>query len=107
MNLDWAKGHGLLPAIVQDARTLQVLMTGYMNEEALRVTRETGRVTFFSRTKSRLWTKGETSGHFLEVVEVLPDCDGDALLVTARPQGPTCHRETPSCFGEEKASGVG
>jgi phosphoribosyl-ATP pyrophosphohydrolase/phosphoribosyl-AMP cyclohydrolase len=98
--LDWSKGDGLLPAVVQDARTGQVLMLGFMNEEALRKTLELGRVTFFSRTKNRLWTKGETSNNFLEVVKIAHDCDNDSLLITANPQGPTCHRGTQSCFGD-------
>ncbi|HMK93245.1 MAG TPA: bifunctional phosphoribosyl-AMP cyclohydrolase/phosphoribosyl-ATP diphosphatase HisIE, partial [Thermoleophilia bacterium] len=98
---------GLLPAVVQDADTLQVLMLGYMSREALAKTRELGKVTFFSRSKNRLWTKGETSNNFLELVQVLPDCDHDALLVLARPHGPTCHRETTSCFGDQTAPGVG
>ncbi len=105
--LDWAKGDGLLPAIIQDADTQQVLMLGYMNAAALRQTEETKRVTFFSRRKNRLWVKGETSGHFLDLVAVTADCDNDALLVRARPNGPTCHRGTCSCFGEEGATGVG
>jgi phosphoribosyl-ATP pyrophosphohydrolase/phosphoribosyl-AMP cyclohydrolase len=97
--MDFAKmPDGLVPVIVQDAHTGQVLMLGYQNEEALRVTQQTGRVTFFSRSKQRLWTKGETSGHFLTVVSVHPDCDQDALLVLATPNGPTCHRGTTSCF---------
>ena len=96
--LDWDKQQGLLPAIVQDADTLQVLMLGYMDREALRLTRETGRVTFFSRSRQRLWTKGESSGNVLELVSLEVDCDGDALLVQARPRGPTCHLGRPSCF---------
>jgi phosphoribosyl-ATP pyrophosphohydrolase/phosphoribosyl-AMP cyclohydrolase len=99
--LDWSKGDGLLPAIVQDAHTAQVLMLGFMNETALRTTLELQRVTFFSRTKNRLWTKGETSGHFLNVVEIAHDCDNDSLLITADPDGPTCHNGTASCFGDE------
>jgi phosphoribosyl-ATP pyrophosphohydrolase/phosphoribosyl-AMP cyclohydrolase len=105
--IDWPKTGGLVPAIVQDAATLQVLMLGYMNPSALKKTLRTGRVTFFSRTKKRLWTKGETSGHFLHVVGVTVDCDHDTLLIAARPDGPTCHRGTPSCFGNSGASGVG
>ncbi len=105
--LDWQKGDGLLPAIVQDADTQQVLMLGYMNAEALAQTVATKRVTFFSRSKNRLWVKGETSGHFLDLVGVEADCDADALLVRARPNGPTCHRGTCSCFGEGGATGVG
>ena len=88
----------LLPVIVQDAVTLKVLMLGYMNREAFERTVETGHVTFWSRTRHQLWTKGETSGHYLEMVEMYPDCDSDALLITANPIGPTCHRGTVSCF---------
>jgi phosphoribosyl-ATP pyrophosphohydrolase/phosphoribosyl-AMP cyclohydrolase len=105
--VDWKKLGGLLPVIVQDEKTLQVLMQAYMNEDALIQTLETGRVTFYSRTKERLWTKGESSGNFLELCTATMDCDDDALLITARPAGPTCHRETTSCFGEAKAPGVG
>jgi phosphoribosyl-ATP pyrophosphohydrolase/phosphoribosyl-AMP cyclohydrolase len=104
---DWSKGGGLLPAVVQDADTQQVLMLGYMNAAALEQTLATKRVTFFSRSKNRLWTKGESSGHFLDFVSVEADCDADALLVLARPNGPTCHRGTCSCFGEGGASGTG
>nr|WP_261989999.1 bifunctional phosphoribosyl-AMP cyclohydrolase/phosphoribosyl-ATP diphosphatase HisIE [Hymenobacter sp. BT190] len=97
--MDFAKmPDGLIPVIVQDAHTGQVLMLGYQNEEAQRVTRQTGRVTFFSRSKQRLWTKGETSGNYLTVVSEHADCDQDALLILARPDGPTCHRGTTSCF---------
>jgi phosphoribosyl-ATP pyrophosphohydrolase/phosphoribosyl-AMP cyclohydrolase len=98
--LDWDKGAGLIPAIVQHAGSGAVLMLGYMNREALAATRETGRVTFFSRSKGRLWTKGETSGHFLEVHSIAADCDGDTLLLLARPLGPACHLGTQGCFGE-------
>jgi phosphoribosyl-ATP pyrophosphohydrolase/phosphoribosyl-AMP cyclohydrolase len=105
--LEWDKMGGLIPAVVQDAATLQLLMLGYMNKEALRKTLESGLVTFFSRSKDRLWTKGETSGNHLKLVAVLPDCDGDALLVRAEPVGPTCHLETESCFSAEGPSGVG
>ncbi|MBW3128204.1 bifunctional phosphoribosyl-AMP cyclohydrolase/phosphoribosyl-ATP diphosphatase HisIE [Hymenobacter profundi] len=98
MNLDFDKMGGLLPAVVQDADTGQVLMLGYVNEEAWQKTRQEGRVTFFSRSKNRLWTKGETSGNYLTVVSLHEDCDGDALLIRARPDGPTCHRGTVSCF---------
>lgn len=98
--LDWNKGEGLLPAIVQDARTGAVLMLGYMNREALRLTLHDKRVTFFSRSKQRLWTKGETSQNFLNVVSVTPDCDNDTVLITANPDGPTCHKGTDSCFGD-------
>ena len=89
---------GLLPVIVQDAGTLRVLMLGYMNPEALEKTLETKKVTFWSRTKQRLWTKGETSGHWLNLVDIGTDCDSDALLVLVNPEGPTCHRGTKSCF---------
>jgi phosphoribosyl-ATP pyrophosphohydrolase/phosphoribosyl-AMP cyclohydrolase len=99
--LDWGKGDGLLPAIVQDSRTGKVLMLGYMDAAALALTLEQKRVTFFSRSKQRLWTKGETSGNFLNVVEVFPDCDNDTLLVLANPDGPTCHTGSDSCFGDE------
>ena len=92
---------------MQDAATLQVLMLGYMNAAALKKTLKTKRVTFFSRSRQRLWTKGESSENFLHLVDVKVDCDNDTLLVTARPDGPTCHRGTPSCFGDEGASGVG
>lgn len=96
--LAWEKQGGLLPAIVQDATTLRVLMLGYMDRAALEATLASGRVTFYSRSRQRLWTKGETSGHFLELVSVEADCDDDSLLVQARPQGPTCHLQRPSCF---------
>jgi len=99
--LDWAKDGGLLPAIVQDAVSGTVLMLGYMNRDALAATRESGRVTFWSRSKGRLWTKGESSGHFLEVRAIAADCDGDTLLILAAPAGPTCHRGTRSCFGAQ------
>jgi phosphoribosyl-AMP cyclohydrolase / phosphoribosyl-ATP pyrophosphohydrolase len=99
-SLDWSKSDGLLPAIVQDARSATVLMLGYMNREALRKTLAEQKVTFFSRSKQRLWTKGETSGNFLNVVSVQADCDNDTLLITALPDGPTCHTGTDSCFGE-------
>ena len=97
-SLDWAKGDGLLPVIVQDAANLRVLMLGYMNAEALAVTRASGFVTFYSRSKQRLWKKGETSGHVLELASVVADCDGDTLLVLSNPQGPTCHLQRASCF---------
>lgn len=97
--LDWDKGGGLLPAVVQDWRSGAVLMLGYMDRAALEQTRKSGKVTFFSRSKQRLWTKGETSGNFLLLESLHADCDGDTLLVRARPQGPVCHLGTPSCFG--------
>ena len=99
-SLDWSKGDGLLPAIVQHARTGRVLMLGYMNDMALRETLTGGRVVFFSRSRQSLWTKGETSGHFLDVVDVSTDCDSDAILVLADPIGPTCHKGTESCFAD-------
>lgn len=96
-------GDGLLPVVVQDARTLRVLMLGYMDREAYEKTVAEGRVTFFSRSRGQLWTKGETSGHWLEVAGMEVDCDADTLLVRAIPHGPTCHRGTPSCFDAENA----
>lgn len=96
----------LTPAIVQDADTGRVLMLGWMDDTALAATRESGFVTFFSRSRQRLWRKGETSGNTLKVVEVRTDCDGDALLVRARPAGPTCHLGTESCFGDDVPGGV-
>ena len=105
--IDWKKNDGLVPAIVQDAATLQVLMLGYMNAAALKQTLATKRVTFFSRSKQRLWTKGESSKNFLHFVSLAVDCDQDTLLIKARPDGPTCHRGTASCFGDEGATGAG
>lgn len=104
--LAWSKGEGLLPAIVQHARTGKVLMLAYMNEEALARTLASGRVTFYSRSRESLWTKGETSGHFLSVVDVSFDCDADAILVLADPLGPTCHKGTESCFDAAASAGV-
>ena len=106
-SLDWAKGGGLLPAIVQDADSLRVLMLGYMDAAALSVTCETGHVTFYSRSKRRLWTKGESSGHFLELVAIDIDCDQDTLLVLARPHGPTCHTGRASCFPSQVTPQLG
>lgn len=96
---------GLVPAIVQDKDTLRVLMLGFMNEAALATTRETGKVTFYSRSKQRLWTKGEESGHFLHLEEVLVDCDQDTLLIKATPHGPTCHTGADTCWGEDNVPG--
>lgn len=96
--LAWGKQGGLLPAIVQDAQTLRVLMLGYMDRAALQATLDTRRVTFFSRSKGQLWTKGEQSGHFLQLVSIEGDCDNDTLLVLVHPQGPTCHLQRTSCF---------
>lgn len=102
--LDAAKcSDGLIPAIIQDSNTLQVLMLGYMNEEAYAKTVSEGRVTFFSRTKNRLWTKGETSGNFLEVVSIAKDCDNDTLLIRVHPKGPVCHTGTKTCFAGSDA----
>lgn len=98
--LDWQKQTGLIPAIIQDANTQQVLMLGYMNAEALAQTLESRLVTFFSRSKNRLWTKGESSGHYLNLVSIQPDCDYDSLLIMATPHGPTCHLNRQSCFAE-------
>ena len=99
--LDWDKGAGLLPAIVQDIDTGAVLMLAYMNRAALAATQASGRVTFWSRSKGRLWTKGETSGNFLECREIAADCDGDTLLILAKPLGPACHLGTRTCWGEK------
>jgi phosphoribosyl-ATP pyrophosphohydrolase/phosphoribosyl-AMP cyclohydrolase len=96
---------GLIPVIIQDDRTLAVLMLGYMNREAFEKSMAENRVTFYSRTKQRLWTKGETSGHFLQMVSVAADCDADTLLVRVIPQGPTCHKGTKTCFGEDRQEG--
>ena len=101
LNIDFNKCGGLVPAIIQDARTKTVLMLGYMNEEALKKTQETGLVTFYSRSRQCLWTKGETSGNFLHLVGIKSDCDNDTLLVQAIPDGPTCHKGTDTCWGEE------
>lgn len=105
MNINFNKENGLVPAVIQDNTTLQVLMVGYMNEEALQKTVSEGRVTFFSRSRQRLWTKGETSGNFLTVTEILPDCDNDALLIRVTPAGPVCHLGTYSCFGAMETRG--
>ena len=108
MNLDFNKNtDGLVPAIIQDATTQKVLMLGYMNAEALSVTQTTGKVTFFSRTKNRLWTKGEESGNFLELVSIKEDCDQDTLLIQVNPQGPTCHKGTDTCWEESNTSSFG
>ncbi|KUL05785.1 MAG: Phosphoribosyl-AMP cyclohydrolase [Proteiniphilum sp. 51_7] len=103
--INFEKTGGLVPVIIQHANTLQVLMLGYMNEEALEKTKSEGRVTFYSRSKQRLWTKGETSGNFLMVDEIQVDCDNDTLLIKAYPQGPTCHTGSTSCFQEETPKG--
>jgi phosphoribosyl-ATP pyrophosphohydrolase/phosphoribosyl-AMP cyclohydrolase len=97
---DFSKLNGLVPAIIQDNTTLKVLMLGFMNEEAWRMTEESGRVTFFSRSRNRLWTKGEESGNFLEVAEILSDCDNDTLLIKVNPTGPVCHTGADTCWDE-------
>ena len=101
VQLDFEKMGGLVPAVVQDDVTQKVLMVGFMNEAAFHKTLDTNRVTFFSRTKGRLWTKGEQSGNFLEVKSILPDCDNDTLLIKVTPCGPVCHTGTDTCFGEK------
>lgn len=101
LKIDFSKYDGLVPCVIQDAKTLRVLMVGFMNEEAYQKTVQENRVTFFSRTKQRLWTKGETSGNFLEVVEIKLDCDNDTLLVSSNPTGPVCHTGADTCFNEE------
>lgn len=106
MKVDFQKSGGLVPAIVQDEKTLKVLMLGYMNEEALNKSIETGLVTFFSRSKNRLWTKGEESGNFLHLVSVSSDCDNDTLLIKANPNGPVCHTGTDTCWGEENKGDI-
>ena len=104
MKIDFEKGDGLIPVIIQDWLTSKVLMLGYMNEEALQKTEAEGKVTFFSRSKKRLWTKGETSGNFLFVQEIISDCDQDTLLIKAKPQGPTCHTGSDTCFDEKNSA---
>lgn len=101
MKINFEKGQGLVPAVIQDYVTRHVLMLGYMNEEAYRKTVETGKVTFWSRSRNTLWTKGETSGNFLNVIDIKNDCDGDTLLVQVRPDGPTCHTGADTCWGEK------
>jgi phosphoribosyl-AMP cyclohydrolase / phosphoribosyl-ATP pyrophosphohydrolase len=105
MNIDFTKGNGLVPVVIQDNNTLQVLMVGYMNEEAFRKTEEEKIVTFFSRSKNRLWTKGETSGNYLNVTTIMADCDNDCILIKVNPAGPVCHTGSTSCFKEETAKG--
>lgn len=108
MTIDFSKlPHGLIPAIIQDSETKNVLMLGYMNAESYEKTLETKKVTFFSRSKQRLWTKGEESGNFLNVISIKNDCDGDSLLIQAYPQGPTCHTGQDTCWQEPNSSGYG
>jgi phosphoribosyl-ATP pyrophosphohydrolase/phosphoribosyl-AMP cyclohydrolase len=107
MDIDIKSAHGLIPAIIQDSETKNVLMLGYMNEESLQKTIETQKVTFFSRSKQRLWTKGEESGNFLNLVDIKNDCDGDTLLIQAKPVGPTCHTGADTCWQEENVANYG
>ena len=107
LEADWGKGNGLLPAIIQDVRTGQILMLGYMNREAAEATLDSGHVTFFSRSKQRLWTKGETSGNRLGFVSAVLDCDRDTILVQAMPAGPACHTGARTCFTDDLAPGAG
>ncbi|MEP6805771.1 MAG: bifunctional phosphoribosyl-AMP cyclohydrolase/phosphoribosyl-ATP diphosphatase HisIE [Flavobacterium sp.] len=108
MNVDFTKNaDGLIPAIIQDSETKNVLMLGYMNEESLQKTIETQKVTFFSRSKQRLWTKGEESGNFLNLTDIKNDCDGDTLLIQAKPVGPTCHTGADTCWQEENKENYG
>ena len=104
MKIDFAKGSGLVPAIIQHLETNQVLMLGYMNEEALNITNKTGLVTFFSRSRNKIWTKGETSGNFLKLITIINDCDNDTLLIKVLPKGPVCHKGTISCFDGDNFS---
>lgn len=101
MKIDFNKSDGLVPVIIQDEKTLEVLMLGYMNDEAYQKTASENKVTFFSRTKNRLWTKGEESGNFLNVISIKQDCDNDTLLIKVKPEGPTCHTGSRSCFNTE------
>jgi phosphoribosyl-ATP pyrophosphohydrolase/phosphoribosyl-AMP cyclohydrolase len=103
--LDFNKGNGLIPVVIQDETTLQVLMVGFMNEESLAKTEKEGKVTFFSRTKKRLWTKGETSGNYLTVKKITADCDNDSLLISVDPAGPVCHTGSVSCFSNDTSMG--
>jgi phosphoribosyl-ATP pyrophosphohydrolase/phosphoribosyl-AMP cyclohydrolase len=105
MNIDFKKGNGLVPVVIQDNNTLQVLMVGYMNEEALLKTDKEKIVTFFSRSRNKLWTKGETSGNYLHVTEISTDCDNDSVLIKVNPAGPVCHTGNTSCFNETTAKG--
>lgn len=106
MKLDFEKMGGLIPAIVQDDQTSKVLMLGYMNEESYNLTKKTGKVTFYSRSRQTLWTKGETSGNFLNVVNMMVDCDNDTILIKAIPVGPVCHTGADTCFGEKNIEDI-
>jgi phosphoribosyl-ATP pyrophosphohydrolase/phosphoribosyl-AMP cyclohydrolase len=108
MNIDFSKSaHGLIPAIIQDSETKSVLMLGYMNAQSYQKTLDTQKVTFFSRSKQRLWTKGEESGNFLNLVDIKNDCDNDTLLIQVKPEGPTCHKGTDTCWAEENKPDYG
>ena len=107
MNIDFLKSNGLVPVIIQDVSTKNVLMLGYMNNAAYEKTLETNKVTFYSRSKKRLWTKGEESGHFLNVVEIKLDCDNDTLLIKVNPDGPTCHKGSDTCWAEDNSQSFG
>ena len=108
MNIDFSKSaHGLIPAIIQDSETKNVLMLGYMNDEAYKKTIDTEKVTFYSRSKQRLWTKGEESGNFLNLISIKNDCDNDTLLIQVKPEGPTCHKGTDTCWAEENKANYG
>lgn len=107
MQIDYNKNNGLVPAIIQDYKTKTVLMLGYMNEEAFEKTKNSGLVTFYSRSKERLWTKGEESGNVLELVDIKADCDNDTLLVQVNPKGPTCHKGSDTCWDEENSQDYG
>jgi len=104
--MDFEKLNGIIPAIIQDSRTHKVLMLGFMNPEAFEKTKTEGKVTFFSRTKNRLWTKGEESGNFLHVEDIMEDCDTDTLLIKVRPEGPVCHTGSDTCFDEKNSDGL-
>lgn len=106
MNINFDKQNGLVPAIIQDNKTKKVLMLGYMNQEALKITQESGKVTFYSRSRQKLWTKGETSGNFLYLKDIKVDCDKDTLLIQAEPVGPVCHTGTDTCWAEENSQGI-
>ncbi len=106
MELNFDKMNGLIPAIIQDHTTRQVLMLGFMNEEAYKTTVETGKVTFFSRSRQTIWTKGETSGNFLHVVSIKADCDNDTLLIKVHPEGPVCHTGSDTCWGEKNEADI-
>ena len=108
MKLDFSKNkNGLIPAIIQDSLTKNILMLGYMNKTALDITKKSKKVTFYSRSKNRIWTKGEESGNFLNLISIIEDCDNDTLLIRAEPMGPTCHQGTETCWGEKNTVSYG